>query len=120
LDRHIGAQLLRYALTGEVPRELDAASQAGRLAPLKRMLELDGFRCQSVAAVKGVNVPLLVELDGRRLGVGVQSGLLDETWKDHSLKRLIDSKHLDAKILNDFVLRRNLPDEHQLIRDVFD
>jgi ATP-dependent helicase YprA (DUF1998 family) len=119
LDRHIGAQLLRYALTGEVPRELDATSQAGRLAPLKRMLELDGFRCQSVAAVNDVNVPLLVELDGRRLGVGVQSGLLDETWKDHSLKRLIDRKHLDVKILNDFVLRRNLPDEHQLIRDSF-
>ncbi len=119
LDRHVGAQLLRYALHGEVPPEAPVVAQAASMTSLKRMLELDGFRCESVVAVQGVPVPLLVERDGRRVVVGVQSGLLDTDWGGHSLRRLIDSRMAEGRILNDFVLRRNLPDEHNLVRDAF-
>ena len=49
--------------------------------------------------------------------VGVQSGLLVEGWQGHSLKPLIDSGRTRGIVLNDYILRRNLPDEHQLIRD---
>ena len=119
LDRHLGAQLLRYALMGQVPPELAVAAQATRLTPLKRMLELDGFRCESGATLQGIDVPLLVEKKGQQVAVGVQSGLLDATWQDHSLRRLLDPNVLGGRVLNDFVLRRNLPDEHQLVRDTF-
>ncbi len=119
LDRHIGAQLLRYALTGQVPQEPAIPDQVARLAPLKRMLELDGFSCTSPGSVGNAVVPLLAERSGRMFAVGIQSGLLDREWKEHSLRRLIDESAVNGKVLNDFILRRNLPDEHQLIRDAF-
>ena len=112
--------MLRYALSGEIPPEPALAVQATRLMPLMRMLELDGFRCANTAVVQGGGVPLLVEKNGERVAVGIQSGLLDSMWKDHSLKRLIDANVLNGRVLNDFVLRRTLPDEHQLVRDMFD
>jgi len=119
LDRHIGAQLLRYVLTGQVPPEPSVEEQVNRLAPLKRMLELDGFSCRSPESVRNELVPLVAEKNGRRFAVGLQSGLLERAWKAHSLQRLIDKNAVDGKVLNDFILRRNLPDEHQLIRDAF-
>ena|SRR2546422_8385223 len=91
--------------------------QAARLSPLRRMLELDGFTCRDSTNIAGVPVPLMVERGGRSLAVGVQSGLLVENWQDHSLKRLINSGRARGTVLNDYILRRNLPDEHQLIRD---
>jgi len=51
------------------------------------------------------------------LAVGIQSGLLTEAWDQHTLKSAINARRLRGTILNDFILRRNLPDEHQLIRD---
>jgi ATP-dependent helicase YprA (DUF1998 family) len=119
LDRHVGAQLLRYALNGELPPEASIEAQVARMASLKRMLELDGFQCETLAAIQGVPVPLLIERAGRRIVVGVQSGILDADWRGHSLHRLIESSVVPGRILNDFVLRRNLPDEHQLVRDAF-
>jgi ATP-dependent helicase YprA (DUF1998 family) len=119
LDRHVGAQLLRYALRGEIPREAEVLVQVACMSSLRRMLELDGFRCESATSISGVSVPLLVERKGRRLAVGVQSGILNAEWKGHSLTRLVDDSVVEAKILNEFVLRRNLPDEHHLIRDAF-
>jgi hypothetical protein len=86
---------------------------------LKRLLELDGFRCESVAATTDGRVPLMVQRDRRCVAVGVKSSLLDATWTDHSLQRMGARGGPSFEILNDYILRRNLPDEHQLIRDVF-
>jgi ATP-dependent helicase YprA (DUF1998 family) len=112
LDRRVAAQLLRYARSGEIPKEATAKDQAVDLAALQRLLELDGYHCTAEAGP----VPVLVEKDGKRLAIGVKSGLLDETWQDHSLQR---AGIRPIQLLNDFILRRNLPDEHQLIRDRF-
>lgn len=120
LDRTVGAELLRFAMHGDVPREADIGTQAARMSSLKRMLELDGFRCESVATVEGSRVPLLVEKNGRRIGVGVQSGLLDDEWPEHSLQRLINRGLIEGRVLNEFVLRRNLPDEHHLVREALE
>jgi len=112
LDRRVAAQLLRYARFGEIPAEEPVRKQAADLAALQRLLELDGFRCTEEVG----SIPVLVEKNGERLAVGIKSGLLDETWQGHSLQRAGTSP---IQIFNDFILRRNLPDEHQLIRERF-
>jgi hypothetical protein len=89
------------------------------ISALKRLLELDGFACETETALKGTVVPLLIEKNGKRVAVGLQSGLLDEDYNQHSLHPLNAGGAPRAIILNEYILRRNLPDEHQLIRDVF-
>lgn len=119
LDRKLGAQLLRYALFDEVPVERNARDQAHALSPLRRLLELDGFICEANSRIGQVTVPLLVKRDGKQIAVGMQSGLLDESWQGHSMASLASGRQSETKILNEYVLVRNLPDEHQLIRDLF-
>ena len=118
LDRRVAAQLLRYARFGEIPPEETLNKQAADLVALSRLLELDGFRCTAEAHVETGPVPLLVEKDGGRIAIGIKSGFLDESWKDHSLEEAA-ARSIPIQILNDFILRRNLPDEHQLIREHF-
>ncbi|WP_210168615.1 DUF1998 domain-containing protein [Bradyrhizobium viridifuturi] len=117
LDRFIGAQLLRYGLSGELPRELTAAIQSADLAGLARLLQLDGFTCTPLAHVDGATVPLMVARGSHRALIGTQSGLLQEHWDGHSLAQLLGREQ--GRVLNEFILRRNLPDEHQLIRSLF-
>src|SRR5262249_25315722 len=69
LDRHIGALLVRYALTDELPPVDDLDAQRRLLLPLRRMLELDGFACESGLSINGVSVPLIVR--GKTGGVAV-------------------------------------------------
>jgi hypothetical protein len=110
--------LLRYARFGEIPAEETLKKQATDLTALRRLLELDGFRCTAEARVETGPVPLLVEKDGDRIAIGIKSGLLDQSWKGHSLEQAAAGS-IPIQILNDFILRRNLPDEHQLIREHF-
>jgi hypothetical protein len=119
LDRRVGAQLLRYAMRGELPTEQPIERQAAALSALKRLLELDGYRCESVSATNDGPVPLMVQRGTHCVAVGVKSGLLDATWTDHSLQRRSARGGPSFEILNDYILRRNLPDEHQLIRNLF-
>jgi hypothetical protein len=119
LDRFIGAQLLKYALSGEVPLELPAARQASNLEGLARLLQLDGFKCTPLATVHNKTVPLLVEKGSGRAVIGTQSGLLEPDWVGHSISQLISDSRVQGRILNDYILRRNLPDEHQLVRSMF-
>jgi hypothetical protein len=119
LDRKLGAELLCYALSGEAPGEASVRAQTQALAGLRRLLELDGFTCQEGARFNRAHIPLLVSKDGRQVAIGVQSGLLDENWQGHSMAALTRSQQPSGRILNDYVLKRNLPDEHQLVRDMF-
>lgn len=119
LDRHVAAQLLRYALTDALPTESAIESQARALGSLKRLLELDGFVCRTNISFNNIIVPLTVAKKGTEIAVGVQSGLLEADWNGHSLHALASGSRPKAKILNEYILRRNLPDEHQLIRDMF-
>lgn len=119
LDRYVGAQLLHYAMSGTLPPELSSKQQAAALSSLRRLLELDGFKCEADVDLNGIKVPLLVEKDGKEVAVGTQSGLLDESWGKHTLHSLASKPGMAIRILNEYILRRNLPDEHQLIRDLF-
>jgi ATP-dependent helicase YprA (DUF1998 family) len=119
LDRFVGAQLLRYALSGEIPPETPVATQAASLEGLARLLDLDGFRCTPVATVHGKAVPLLVQRGSNSVIVGTQSALVETNWNGHSLAGLLSSGQARGRVLNDYILRRNLPDEHQLIRSLF-
>ncbi|MGF1628541.1 MAG: DEAD/DEAH box helicase [Kiloniellaceae bacterium] len=113
LDRRLGAQLLRYALFGTPPQESDIATQVRALSALKRLLELDGFDCQEDHIIDGVAVPLLGTHDGKSIAIGIKPCLVDGV--PHSLD-LLAKKGRKTRVLNDYVLRQNLPDEHQLIR----
>jgi ATP-dependent helicase YprA (DUF1998 family) len=117
LDRFVGAQLLRYARSGELPPEASAKAQAENLEALARLLELDGFVCTPLAQIDGQTVPLQVTQGETAIAVGVQSALLTTGWDGHSLERL-GSDHTRV-VLNEYILRRNLPDEHRLVSEVF-
>jgi hypothetical protein len=101
LDRRVGAQLLRYAMRGELPTEQPVERQAAALGALKRLLELDGYRCESVAPLKDGPVPLMVQRDRQRVVVGIKSSLLDATWNEHSLQRMGAGGGPRPAILND-------------------
>jgi ATP-dependent helicase YprA (DUF1998 family) len=115
LDRFVGAQLFRYAMTGELPTEASPEAQARDLQGLARLLELDGFTCASASPAGVSAVPLTVQRGGASAAIGVQSGLLEESWAGHSLAGRAGSK----LVLNDYILRRNLPDQHRLVRALF-
>jgi Domain of unknown function (DUF1998) len=119
LDRFVGAQLLRYALSGQPPAESPTEYQARNLAGLMRLLELDGFRCTAEADVAGQRVPLEVERDGVVRVIGTQSGLLAANGASHSLDELF-SLGVRGRVLNDYILRRNPPGEHQVVWASFD
>jgi ATP-dependent helicase YprA (DUF1998 family) len=113
LDRGLGASLLRHALFGQTPTEQPPDGQALRLAQLQRLLELDGFECRTMVPINGTMVPLIVEKAGRRKFVGLHPPLLDAKLATHSLYAMDRS----PIILNEYVLGRNLPDEHQLVKE---
>ncbi|MBV9993558.1 MAG: DEAD/DEAH box helicase [Alphaproteobacteria bacterium] len=115
LDRRLGAQLLRYALNGTPPEEPDIADQAQALAGLKRLLELDGLTCRSGTSLNGVPVPLVVSRDNNTIAVGTKSCFVVDV--PHSLDGLVQ-QGIRTLLLRDYVLRQNLPDEHQLIRQM--
>ncbi|MER8774275.1 DEAD/DEAH box helicase [Mesorhizobium sp. M0977] len=116
LDRNLGAELLRYALDGTLPEEKAPEAQANLLRNLRRLLELEGFNCESPATIDGTTVPFVVGHSDRQVLVGLRPALLTPTWRDHSFGRL--QAGTSTVVLNEFILGRNLPDEHQMVRGV--
>lgn len=114
LDRHLGAELLQYALNGTPPAEKSAAAQAELLKNLRRLLELEGFKCAGPQAVGVSVVPLVVSKGAKQVAVGVRPALLEPGWTGHSALLLpVGSR---PELLNEYILGRNLPDEHQIVR----
>lgn len=114
LDRGLGASLLRYATRGEVPRCSSSDGQVAKLSQLRASLELDGFRCSEGGVPE---VPLLVERDGRRMALGCYPGLVGRPEFVHAVK---DARNVHCHLaLNEYLLRSNLPDAHQRVRDRF-
>lgn len=120
LDRHIGAALLRFMLHGTLPTTGDLLTQQQTLTPLQRMLAMDGYRCESPAKVGGVRVPLLVHGKATTLALGTYNGLLDrdDPGFQHPLSDALDSKDdLRLRLMNEFLLSRNLPAAYQIVKD---
>ena len=92
-------------------RKKSVLEQSRLLSPLKRLLELDGCACRLGDTIDGVGVPLVVRRDGKEVLVGTRPGLV--TASAHSLAR---TSRRVVEVLNEHVLRQNLPDEHQLVR----
>ncbi|MCA7082379.1 DEAD/DEAH box helicase [Cupriavidus sp. DB3] len=114
LDRKLGASLLRYAIRGEAPRCGSPVVQAATLSQLRASLELDGYCCTEGGTP---DMPLVVEREGRRLAVGCYPGLLARPEFVHAIEGACG---MDGHLaLNEFLLRSNLPDAHQMIRAKF-
>ena len=121
LDRFLAADMLAYTLDATLPRTDDLKDQARRLLPLKRMLEFDGYKCESSASVAGSEVPLLVERQGRRLAIGTYNGLLNKNDLGdlfHHPVYSLDGKlrQLRVDLQNEYMLFRNLPDCYQAVK----
>jgi len=117
LDRHLASSLMRYALYGELPI-IQGGDQSRLLDRLRRLLELDGVECVSEAPIEGSVVPLLANKNGRRIAIGVRSALLDKNEFDHELFELDHLTDLNVRVLNQFILSKNLPDIHHEIREL--
>ena len=120
LDRHLGSALLRFMLHGVVPETGTPDAQGWALGPLRRMLAMDGYLCESVTNVDGVVVPLLVRSNGGVLALGTYSGLLDRAASSfrHPLSDALDPRDdIELVLLNEYLLSRNLPAAYQIVKD---
>ncbi|QHB84175.1 DUF1998 domain-containing protein [Aeromonas veronii] len=112
LDRKLGALLLRYAIYGETPRCSSSDEQADILFQLCEYLELDGF----TRVEQGVsNIPVLIEKSGYQVALGCYPGLIGRPEFVHDI---IGSTR-NSIVFNEYLLRSNLPDAHQKVRDFF-
>ncbi|WP_035295387.1 DEAD/DEAH box helicase [Brevibacillus thermoruber] len=112
LDRHLGSALLRYMLYGEVPAIKSMIDQVEQLQPLIRLLELDGYTCESGVNYNNLKVPLLVTSSGRRLVIGSFPALLDESDARHLHPITHDFPEVSERevyLINEYLLTRNLP-----------
>lgn len=87
LDRKLGALLLRYAVLGEKPCSSSPDVQVATLSQLRSSLELDGFRCTPVGTLE---IPLLVERDGRSVAIGCYPGLIGTPEFVHPVRLAAD------------------------------
>lgn len=114
LDRKLGASLLRYATHGEEPCCSSPDEQAAILSQLCASLELEGFHCSKG---KAPETPVLVERDGLRIALGCYPGLIGRPEFVHAVK---GARNVHSSLgLNEYLLRSNLPDAHQRVRNLF-
>lgn len=114
LDRMLGASLLRYVTHGEEPHCSPPNKQVAALSQLRASLELDGFRCLEGGMPE---TPMLVERDGLCIALGSYPGLIGRPEFVHPVK---DSRNVHGYLaLNEYLLRSNMPDAHQRVREKF-
>ena len=116
LDRHVGAQLLEYLVTGELP-EFSTTRLRSSTALLYNDLERQGVEDLELSmnvpvAVDGENVvaPILAELSGgRRFAVSLSAPLTPYYPAEPSLAaRVPDASDLAVILANELVVRGNL------------
>jgi ATP-dependent helicase YprA (DUF1998 family) len=118
LDRNLALTLLNYLLNGAVPATDDFDLQVSRLAPLKRMLELDKYTCNTLTSCQGTTVPLLVQEGNRALAIGSYNGLLNDKSLEfhHPLEELDGAEHTRVLLINEYLLTRNLPGAYDEVK----
>ncbi|MFP1961448.1 Druantia anti-phage system protein DruE [Lonsdalea quercina] len=113
LDRKLGASLLRYAMYGEVPCCSSPAVQVDKLSQLRASLELDGFQSSEGGTQEA---PMIVGLNGHSVTLGCYPGLIDRPDFMHDVCKARNVGEYLA--LNEYLLRSNLPEAHQKVRNL--
>jgi ATP-dependent helicase YprA (DUF1998 family) len=118
LDRHLGAGLLRFALDGSRPT-LDPGRLARSTNLLSQDLErhgLEGLRLElsksvAVPGLGDVIVPILATNGrGARFVIGLHGPLTPDDPSDEGLRNIMEfSTALPVKLIDELVVRRNLP-----------
>ena len=120
LDRSLAMTLLNYLYSGVIPTCEDLERQADSLFGLKRMLAMEGINSEQAKDFGGIKCPLFIPQGEKAIVVGIYNGLLDKRWADghHPLTKLSSSK-IKVLLLNEYLLTRNLPVAHQILKDNF-
>ncbi|MFC1628533.1 Zn-binding domain-containing protein [Gemmatimonadota bacterium] len=118
LDRHLGASLLRFALTGATP-SLDAGRLSQSTDLLYEDLQRHGIDSLSlernipisVPGLDGVVAPILAAKDdGSQFVIGLHGPLTPDEPSDEILRELKEySAALPVILIDELVVRRNLP-----------
>lgn len=108
LDRHLGAQLLRYMIHSKLPSISDIEIQSKVLEPLVRLLQLEGYTCEGNVSYNGTQVPWIIGVQGSYFFIGVSPSLIDETdsRRLHPLAEHISEGELF--LVNEYLISRNL------------
>lgn len=117
LDRHIGAELLRYAIDGTVLIDMKIDRQIELLEGLSRMMQIDGAENEGRRIIDGIEVPVIFKYNDRSVGVCVYSSLLDIDSQSPETLKARASRGIDGIIgINEYFLKQNLPEQHLRIR----
>ena len=116
LDRHIGAQLLRYLIDGELA-EFSPSRLASSTALLRSDLQrqsVDGTQFDMDAPLQTagatVTAPILATTnDGRRFVIALSDPLTPRHPADASIAALDSSRELPVIVENELIVRGNLP-----------
>ena len=116
LDRHVGAQLLRYLIDGQLS-DLDPSRLASSTALLRNDLERQctngtRFELEAPLQIDGsqVTAPILAtNRDGRRAIVALSAPLTPLHPTDASLASLASTGRIAVVVENELVVRGNLP-----------
>ncbi len=118
LDRHVGAELLEYLLSGALP-EFDAARLKSSTALLYNDLLRQGdegvdFKASvkvSVGGVGDVEVPILaVTKNGKRFAIALSGPLTTDHPAESSIRDLREkTSNIQFIVVNELLVRGNLP-----------
>jgi len=112
LDRRLAHCLLAYMRRGTIPTIGTVGSQAEVLAPLKRFLELEGWK---VASESAVDRPLVAESPTHKcVAIGVCPAFLalDSALVSHPMQTRNGESRI---ILPDYLVQRDLPSAYQIV-----
>jgi len=100
LDRRLALQMLQYILYGIIPQIHSVDEQRHLLKPLKRFLELEGWKVEGDLP----DIPLAVRTEGKIIGIGAYPALLNarSTSFNHPLQG-------SSILLQDYIVVRDLP-----------
>ncbi|MCI3918744.1 DEAD/DEAH box helicase [Paenibacillus sp. TRM 82003] len=108
LNRKLGSTLLKYLINSELPGIGSCGDQARELSALIRLLELDGYSCETNAIVGKVKAPLLINGKSGGLAVGTYSALIDDL-NAKELHFINDQIPIKNHLVNEYLLMNNLP-----------
>jgi len=108
LDRHLALHLLRHVRSGSVP-SVSADERRAALRGLRDYLQIRGVAVQEGVAVGGVEVPLVLESNGRQVWVDVHHPLVDPTAHRSAVAVTAQATFQELVEVDAFTLVHDLP-----------